>query len=172
MKKTLTINKKMEKEKLFSIQHNDFKIEFFRAGGHGGQNVNKRDTACRITHIESGAVGVARDERSQAQNKKLAFQRCISTKKFQNWMKIKAACIITGKDSIEKMINEKMSEDNLKIELEITFHCDFAGCKNKITIFYSDGEVPPEAPIGWKFMSGKHICNKCINKENKNEQNG
>lgn len=106
----------MHNKKLFTVDTDEFRIEFFRAGGHGGQNQNKRDTACRITHIESGAVGIARDERSQAQNKKLAFQRCVNSKKFQTWLKFKAAYIIEGFASTEKKIDDLMKEDNLKIE--------------------------------------------------------
>ena len=73
-------------EKEVEIRPEDIRIDTFRASGPGGQNVNMRSTAVRITYLPGKITGSCQSERSQAQNKERAL-KLVYTKIYQRKLK-------------------------------------------------------------------------------------
>ena len=83
------------------IPPNEFSVDTFRSGGKGGQNVNKVETAVRITHIPTGLVVASQAQRSQHQNRATAMKLLLS--------RIFAQRLDAAKADMEKFYGEKGS---------------------------------------------------------------
>jgi peptide chain release factor 2 len=64
----------LEENAAIELRDEDLDWDFYRSGGHGGQNVNKVSTAVRLKHIPSGIVVTAQTQRYQAQNREYALK--------------------------------------------------------------------------------------------------
>jgi protein subunit release factor B len=93
-------------------------VQTFRSGGPGGQHQNKTESGVRIIHRESGATGESREERSQLQNKKLAFRRMTQHVKFGIWL-TREMHRRRGIPSPEQRVQQDMIPDNLKVEVKV-----------------------------------------------------
>jgi peptide chain release factor 2 len=84
-----------------AIPAEEFSVDTFRSGGKGGQNVNKVETAVRITHIPTGLVVASQTQRSQHQNRATAMKLLLS--------RIFAQRLDAQKQEMERFYGEKGS---------------------------------------------------------------
>lgn len=105
----------MNKQKLFSVSIYDCRVDTYRGSGKGGQNRNKRDTAVRVVHEPSRAVGQCEEQRTQWQNKKVAFRRMVETKEFKEWIRMESARL-TGE---EARIQQRVEREMKKVKAEV-----------------------------------------------------
>ncbi len=106
---------------LFSVTKKDLVLTWYKSGGGGGQKKNKTANACRIQHPDSGAMATGQERRSRQQNLKAAMHRLVETAKFRMWHSKRCSeeiDKIEGRKTIDKLVEEQMAEENLKVEVK------------------------------------------------------
>lgn len=110
---------------LFSVTKEDFDMQTFSVGGHGGSGKDTSNSGVRLIHRASGATGEGREHRSNTQNKKSAFEKLAASKKFKDWHKIECAWRLGQKlpetkeeilARVDRMIAEGLRDGSIKIE--------------------------------------------------------
>lgn len=106
----------MTKELLFSVTEKDCRFDYYRGTGKGGQKRNKTSSACRCTHLASGAVGQSDDTRSQIKNRSIAFRRMVESDTFKKWHRLETARRTGLIAQAEEAVERAMRPGNLRVE--------------------------------------------------------
>lgn len=107
----------MSRTPILTLTRDQFRVDTYRASGAGGQNVNKVESAVRITHIPSGASASCQEEREQHRNKMLAMSKLSRHPKLIAYVKRMVADMDKG--SIEEKVESFTSSLHVRWEKKV-----------------------------------------------------
>ena len=139
--KTVEQPKEDNRVKVSIANDKDFDVSYFCGSGAGGQARNKVASGVQIIHRETGAIGRASDSRSQAENKKRAFERLLETPKMKFWIAREVYRVKQG-ETLEKTIENDTKPENLKYEIK-----NAVGQWEEVDASYFDGVAAKEQSI-------------------------
>ena len=107
------------RKKIISLSRDDFRWDYYRGTGAGGQKRNKTSNCVRCTHEPSGSVGKSEEGRSQLVNRKKAFSRCVATKAFRVWLRVQVAKKMGQHSTTEAEVAKSMQARNIVTEVYV-----------------------------------------------------
>lgn len=127
-----------DRQRVTIVSPKDLDVSYFCGHGAGGQARNKVASGVQIIHRHTGAIGRASDTRSQAQNKKLAFERLVKHPRMKFFLAAKVFEVRQG-ETLEQAVEQDMKPDNLKFEIK-----DAQGRWEEVSASYFDGPAANE----------------------------
>jgi protein subunit release factor B len=113
------------KELILRLTKKDFRFDYFRAGGKGGQKQNKTETGVRVTHLASGVAHESRVHASQLQNRKAAFDAVTQDPRFKLWLTLESAkASLSSQEKyqrereVEREVEEQMRPENIEVQVK------------------------------------------------------
>lgn len=105
------------KEKITILSEKDLEVSYFIGSGKGGQKKQKTHSGVQIKHPESGAIGRCSETRSQAQNKRIAFDNLLKDPRMKFWIS-KKLYEIRQHETLEETVERTVIPENLKFEIK------------------------------------------------------
>lgn len=106
----------MEAKPILTLTASDFTWSYTKGSGAGGQKRNKTSSAVHCTHAPSGARGYSEGSRSQHDNRREAFERCVGAKEFKEWLRLETARRTGEAERLEREVQRQLAF--IKVEVQ------------------------------------------------------
>ena len=106
----------METKPVLTLTASDFTWSYTKGTGAGGQKRNKTSSAVHCKHAPSGAHGYSEASRSQHDNRREAFERCVQTREFKKWLQLETARRTGEADRLEREVQRQLNF--IKVEVQ------------------------------------------------------
>lgn len=108
----------MDSKPLISLTAADFEWSYTKGTGAGGQKRNKTSSAVHCHHQASGAHGYSEDSRSQHDNRRTAFERCVETDRFKEWLRLETMRRSGQLAQIEAEVEQQLRKVKVEVQHE------------------------------------------------------